>query len=122
MVEKAIMCYFLCVLFVQLTKFKVQSVRAPLEQLVVDNCSQKMMSVFSDLSGLSLRQQPLPLPARDHGGGGGKFGPPGVTKDGQYFLTELLKFTKEILSQCGDNGVEHRETFSDEVHRTNGCL
>ena len=99
----------------QLTKFKVQAIRTPLEQLVVNSCSQKLASVLSDLSGLSLRQWPLPPPSGDQGGGGGRFGPPGITRDGQFFLTELLKFAKELVSQSGDEGVEHREPFDDEV-------
>ena len=107
-------------ILIQLTRFKVQAVKTPLEQLVVDSCSQKLTSVLSDLSGLSLRQQPLPLPAGDHGGGGGRFGPPGVTKDGEFFLTELLKFAKEVMSQSDVEGLEHREPFDDEVCRTMG--
>lgn len=102
--------YFL----MQLARFKVQAVRVPLEQVVVDSCSQKLTSVLSDLSGLLLRQQPLLLPAEDQRGGGGRFGPPGVMKGGQFFLTELLKFTKEVLSQTDDR-VEHRQPFEDEV-------
>jgi hypothetical protein len=90
---------------------------------VIDSCSQKLTSVLSDLSGLSLRQQPLPLPTGDRGGGGGRFGPPGVTKDGQFFLTELLKFAKEVVSPSGgDDGVKHREPFDDEVCRTSRSL
>lgn len=102
----------------QLTRYKIQAVKTPLEQVVVDSCSQKLTSVLSDLSGLSLRQQPLPLPAGDHGGGGGRFGPPGVTKDGQFFLTELLKFAQLLVSQSDVEGLEHREPFDDEVCRT----
>lgn len=83
---------------------------------MVDSCSQKLMSVLSDLSGLSLRQQPLPLPAGNQGEEGGRFGPPGIMKDGRFFLTELLKFAKGVMSQTGDDGrVEHRQPFEDEV-------
>ena len=104
---------FVC-LKIQLGRLKVQAVRTPLEQLVVNSCSQKLTSVLSDLSGLLLRQQPLPSPSADRGGGGGRFGPPGVTKDGRFFLTELLKFAKELVS-TGDERLEHREPFNDEV-------
>lgn len=89
---------------------------------MVDGCSQKLTSVLSDLSGLSLRQQPLPPPTGDKGGGGGRFGPPGVTKDGRFFLSEVLKFAEELISQTGDEGVEHREPFDDEVCGTGGSL
>ena len=107
----------------QLTRYKVQAVKTPLEQVVVDSCSQKLTSILSDLSGLSLRQQPLPLPAGDCGGGGGRFGPPGVTKDGQFFLTELLQFAQLLVSQSDVEGLEHREPFDDEVCRTMGlCM
>ena len=95
----------------QLAKFKVQAVKAPLEKLVVDNCNVKLISVLSDLSGLSLRQQPHLPPAADQVGG--RFGPPGVTKDGRFFLTEVLKFVKEMMSLT-DDGVAHRQPFSDE--------
>ena len=78
---------------------------------MVDSCSQKFVSVLSDLSGLSLRCE---APASWSGkGGGGKYGTPGVTKDGQFFLTELLKFAKVVMS-TRDGGVVELLPFTSE--------
>ena len=102
----------------QLTKFKVQVVKVPLEKLVVDSCHSTFASVLSDLSGLSLR---LEQPAADGGGGGRsqvggvrRFGAPGAMENGRFFLTELFNFAKEVVSENGDS-VSPQEPFTEEV-------
>ena len=82
---------------------------------MVDSCSQKLFSVLSDLSGLLRRHQPLPSLTGDQGRERGKFGPRGVTKSGQFFLTEVLKFAKEVVTRASGDGVEQRQPFDEEV-------
>ena len=84
---------------------------------MVDNCSQKFVSVLSDLSSLSLRHEALSGESGGGGGGGkmggGKYGAPGVTKDGRFFLTELFNFAKFLLS-TGDGGVIQLVPFTSK--------
>lgn len=92
-------------------------VEVPLEKVVIDSCSQKFVSVLSDLSGLSLRCE-TPTGESGEGGeggkkAGGKYRTPGVMKDGRLFLTELFKFAKFLMS-TGDHGVVQLLPFTSE--------
>ena len=84
---------------------------------MVDSCSQKFVSVLSDLSSLSLKHEaPTGGSGERRGGGeraGGKYRTPGVMKDGQFFLTELFKFAKALMS-TGEGGVIQLHPFTSE--------
>ena len=104
---------------VQLSEFKVQATQVPLEKSVINSCHLKFLSVLSDLSGLALK---LDQPAttgdeaggRSHVGGAGRFGAPGVMKDGRFFVSELFGFARDVMSESGDS-VSPLEPFSDGV-------
>ena len=82
---------------------------------MIDNCSLKFCSVLSDLSGLSLRQEPPADVGRSS-----RFGAPGVLRNGEFFLTVLFKFAKEMMSE---ERVAHLHPFSDEkVCCCNNCV
>ena len=99
----------------------------PLEKLVVDNCQTKFVSVLSDLSGLSLRQEVTAAMEEGGGdgeredkggereGGRGRFGTPGMMKDGRFFLTELFTFAKDLMAETDDKVTSLLPLTDDQV-------